>query len=62
MLREEYVVDLKEDDEEWKKVVKLCEKKGYGHPTKLKAGAMHFLDWSTYKLDVDEYGDRKSVV
>ena len=51
-----YVRSLKEDDESWKKVVKLCKKKGYGHPTKLKAGAMHFPDWSTYKLDVDEYG------
>ena len=56
LMRKENVVDLKEDDEEWKKVVELCEKKGYGHPTKLKAGAIHFPDWSTYKLDVDEYG------
>ena len=54
--REEHVCSLKADDENWKKVVKLCGKKGYGHPTKLKAGAMHFPDWSTYKLEVDEHG------
>ena len=41
LMREENVVDLKEDDEEWKKVVELCEKKGYGHPTELKVGAIH---------------------
>ena len=55
--RDEHVVSLKADDKNWKKVVELCEKKGYGHPTKLKAGAIHFPDWSTYKLDVDEYGN-----
>ena len=54
--REEHVCSLKTDDENWKKVFKLCGKKGYGHPTKLKAGAMHFPDWSTYKLEVDEHG------
>ena len=54
--KEIYVCNLKEDDKNWKKVVELCEQKGYGHPTKLKAGAIHFPDWATYKLDVDEHG------
>ena len=51
-----YTFQLKEDDIMWKKVVELCEKKGYGHPTNLKKNAVHIPDWNTYGLPFDQDG------
>ena len=51
-----YSFHLREDDTAWKKVVDLCEKKGYGHPTNLKKNAVHIPDWNTYGLPFDQDG------
>ena len=50
------IFQLREDDVMWKKVVKLCEDKGYGHPTNLKKNAVHIPDWNTYGLPFDQDG------
>ena len=36
---------LEEDHPSWKRVVKLCEEKGYGHPYKLNKGVKHVPYW-----------------
>ena len=51
-----FTFQLKTDDIIWKKVVKLCEGKGYGHPTNLKEDEVHIPDWETYGLPFDQYG------
>jgi len=56
MYDEYWIFQLKEDDIMWKKVVELCEKKGYGHPTNLKKNAVHIPDWNTYGLPFDQDG------
>lgn len=50
------IFQLEEDDVLWKKVVKLCEDKGYGHPINLNKGAVHIPDWDTYGLPFDQDG------
>ena len=47
---------LKENDIMWKKVVKLCEDKGYGHPSNLNNDAVHIPDWDTYGLPFNQDG------
>ena len=39
-----------------RKLSKLCEKKGYRHPTNLKKNAVHIPDWNTYGLPFDQDG------
>ena len=56
MYDEYWIFQLKEDDIMWKKVVKLCEDKGYGRPTNLKKNAVHIPDWNTYGLPFDQDG------
>ena len=51
-----YSFHLREDDTAWKKVVRLCEETGYGHPNKLKKNAVHIPDWNTYGLPFDQDG------
>ena len=47
---------LQEDDISWKKIVKFCEEKGYGHPLNLKKGAVHIPEWDVYELPFDQDG------
>ena len=54
--RGKWAFQLKEDDVLWKKVIKLCESKGYGHPSNLNRNAVHFPDWTTYGLPFDQDG------
>ena len=56
MYDEYWIFQLKEDDIMLKKVVELCEAKGYGHPTNLKKNAVHIPDWNTYGLPFDQDG------
>ena len=47
---------LEESDIMWKKVVRLSEEIGYGHPSNLNRGAVHIPDWNTYGLPFDQDG------
>ena len=51
-----FTFQLRKDDIIWKKIVKLCEDKGYGHPSNLNNNAVHIPDWDTYGLPFDQDG------
>ena len=49
-------VRLDENHPYWKRVVEFCEKRGYGHPYKLKKGVKHIPHW-----DEDPFKDDEGV-